>query len=172
MKYSKENRIKVTDWFYLDELFPPQICEEGIDAVKRLDPKLYVIIDEFRNIVGKPVWINNWINGGDIDEAGWRDPKTTTGARMSRHKQIWVITVNGVKIKVGKATDLHVSKMSGKQLFDIVKANAKKFYDLGVRRVESPKLTPGWLHVDTDEHGQHNVILVIGLKDVESKIKV
>jgi hypothetical protein len=168
--YNNNNRIKVSDWFYLDEFFTPQICEEGESALVRMDLRLLKIADTFREKIGRPTFINNWINGGDLDECGWRDSNTTVGAKMSRHKQIWIDP--NTKKKVFKAIDIHVAKYSGKDLLVVFKANAKLFYDLGVRRIEDVRLTSGWLHMDTDEHGISNTILVVGSTNVVSKIKV
>lgn len=165
-------RILVSNYFYLDELFPKEICDkEGAAALVRLHPLLLPILDAFREKVGKPTWVNNWYHGGDIDEAGWRDPKTSTGAAKSQHKQIWQLKTQGVYRTVSQAADPHVSKMSGKQLFEVIKNNAAFFYKLGVRRIEDPSITPAWLHIDVSEHGQPNTILIIGRTSVIGKIK-
>ena len=161
------DRIKVCDYFYLDEFFPKDICdEEGINAMVRIDKRLPVIADRFRDIVGKPTWINNWIHGGDIDEAGWRSPLTTTGAKMSAHKQIWKL--QGVFYSI--AQDYHVSKMSGQELYHIIEFYAKEFYELGVRRMEHYQLTPGWCHLDLKETGITG-IQVVNLKSIANIIK-
>lgn len=162
-------RILVCNHFYLDELFPKSLCDsEGINALVRIDQRMLKVIDTFRDIIGRPVWINNWYHGGDIDEAGWRDPNTTTGAVRSAHKQIW-------KGSDGKlyslATDNHVSQMSGQQLYNVFVAHAKTFYDLGVRRIEHYSLTPGWLHMDMKDTGV-NGIEVVTRTSIATIIKV
>lgn len=142
------DRILVCDHFYLDEMFPKSICDsEGISATSRMDNRMFKIADTFRDIIGRPVWINNWLHGGDIDEAGWRDPNTTTGASKSAHKQIWKGIGTQKGLLVSQALDFHVSQMSGQQLYNIVVAHAKTFFDLGVTQMEHYQITPGWCHL-------------------------
>ena len=161
-------RILVCNHFYLDELFPKEICDkEGINALTRIDQRILKVIDSFRDLIGKPTWINNWIHGGNIDEAGWRDPNTSTGAKMSAHKQIW--DINGQLVSL--AVDLHVSQMTGSQLNMVFLTNAKEFYTLGVRCIEHYSLTPGWLHLDLRPR-QVDGIAVVDRTSIVMTIKV
>ena len=58
-------------------------------------------------------------------------------------------------------------------MFAIVKANAKEFYSLGLKRLEDPSITKGWLHCDTLElNTVPNTIRVVDLKKVTQIIKI
>jgi hypothetical protein len=58
-------------------------------------------------------------------------------------------------------------------MYAIVTANAKAFHGLGLRRLEHPKDTPGWLHFDVREHEKSaDSIKVITPKTVFGFIKV
>lgn len=151
-------RIKVSDHFYLDEIFNKNICDTyGIKALELIHPNYLQSIDLLRQKVGKPCYINNWIHGGIFDDCGFRETSCKEGAKLSAHKPI---NFHNKKL-VGMAADVHSVKMSGNDLYKVLVANAKEFYEIGIRRVESPKVATGWLHMDFKEHGIKNTIQVI-----------
>jgi hypothetical protein len=81
--------------------------------------------------------------------SGFRPSHCPIGAKHSAHKK-------------GKAVD---PKGDQNALFEIVKANAKEFYNMGLRRLENPAITKGWLHMDTSENShKEGYIRVINLR--------
>lgn len=164
------NRIKVSKYFYLDEFIDPHTYFNTHDnGLSLIDPRLFEIADLLRELKGSPGIINNWwkyyigkINNTDVKTvifnieknnsirkwSGYRSSRCLIGAKNSAHKQ-------------GKALDM---VGSGKELFKIVENNAKQFHELGVRRLEDPKITRNWLHLDTLERNtKPNSIRVVDL---------
>ena len=153
-------QIKVSDNFFLTEFIDPvTFAELGEYSIHKIDKQLIDIAQYARVNTGLPCTINNWASGGQYKESGLRRPDTTTGAKKSAHK-------------LGKAIDLKIKGMSGQQMYDWARKNATKLYQLGVRRIETPSLTPSWLHMDTKEHGKEGVILVIDLTKVVHEIRI
>jgi hypothetical protein len=153
-------RIKVSDNFFLDEFINPNdYAKYGAKSIALVDNRLFKIAQYFRTELGLPVTINNWYTGGQYKESGLREQNTTTGAKLSAHKN-------------GLAIDIKVKGMSGQQMYAWAKSRAKELYELGVRRIETPTLTPTWLHLDLKLHQHPNAIAVIDLKSVVHLIQI
>jgi len=59
--------------FQVYELVPPEIyAKMGSQALSLFDEKALMMLDNFRDFVGKPVVINNWHAGGPFAHRGWR----------------------------------------------------------------------------------------------------
>ncbi len=152
--------IPAGKYFVLQEFINPNdFAEHKEKSIELIDERLVKIADFIREKTGKPVTINNWHTGGTYKESGLREANTTTGAKKSAHK-------------IGKAIDVKVVGMLGKDWYEFVKKYAKELYQLGARRIEDKSLATTWLHIDTKEHGIPNVITVIDLTDVVEKIKI
>lgn len=162
-------RIQVADNFFLDEFVDPWTYFNTDDHGRSLlDERLFEIAQLLRDLYGKPIGINNWWHYykwheefkscneiiSDIENntilswggarhtvykwSGLRTDRSGVGAPQSAHRPL--------VDNQCKAID---PKGPGKTLFKIVEDNAKRFYDLGVRRLEHYSITPGWLHLDT-----------------------
>lgn len=155
------DRIQLTTNVYLDELIDPRtyffMPDNGRSLIKM---KVVKCIQLFRNKVGKPVRLNTWWKyyidnraTKSLEEiiqhlenpenkfriwCGYRSPACKIGAKASKHR-------------FGEAGDLHVDGMTGAQMFKLVEDNAAEFYAMGVRRLEDPKYTKTWLHMDISE---------------------
>lgn len=163
-------RIKVSKFFYLDEFVDVYTYVHSPDnGLSLIDKRLFDIADLLRELKGSPGVINTWwnyyigkINNTDIKTvifniekansirkwSGYRSSRCMIGAKNSAHKQ-------------GKAFDM--VGLSG-FMYDIVKENAEKFYNLGLRRMEDYRITPTWLHLDTLERNtEPNSIRVVDL---------
>lgn len=152
--------IQAGKYFVLQEFINPNdFAEHKENSIELIDPHLIQIADFIREKVGKPVTINNWHTGGSFHESGLRESNTTIGAKKSAHKD-------------GKAIDVKVVGILGKDWYEFVKKYAKELYQLGARRIEDKSLATTWLHIDTKEHGIPNVITVIDLTSVVEKIKI
>lgn len=152
-------RIKITQNFYLDELVPPSTYFLTDDRGKSIiENDAIHCMQLLRSLKGSSIGCNSWWRlyedlheKGDmtINEiieyieasrkvskwSGYRPPHCTVGAKRSMHRE-------------GKAYDPKGDQM---QLFEIVRKNAKDFYKAGLRRLENPSITKGWLHMDISE---------------------
>jgi hypothetical protein len=145
-----KQRIKISSNFNLDEFIP----KEFYISLERL-----VNIAQFiREKTGESVTINNWYNGGTLNNRGFRMPNSTVGAPASQHK-------------IMNAIDINIGRWTAAQMLQFIKNNSKELYNLGVRRIEDIKLTPTWLHIDCREHNE-KCINIIDLTKVVEKIPV
>lgn len=150
--------MQVSPHFVLQEFIDPVTFEqEGEHSIDLIDKKLIDIAEFIRTDIGLPVTINDWHTGGQYKESGLRNKNTTTGAKKSAHK-------------LGKGIDVKVKGYGGKEWYEYVKKNAKKLYDLGLRRIEDKKIATTWCHMDTKEHGKKGVIQVVDLTEVVEEI--
>ena len=151
------NRIPVSKNFYLDELVDViTYITEPDHGLSKLDPCLVDCVQLLRVLHGKPITINNWWshcqkmkdavtpenfynwvdeNRGIYQSSGFRAEWCKIGAKKSIHK-------------IGGAGD---PKGNQNIFYRIVVDNAKLFYNMGLRRLEDPNITNGWLHMDTSE---------------------
>lgn len=181
-------RIPVSKNFYLDEFVDPMTYFKDADhGLSKVNPKAFAISQLVRDLAGKSCSINNWwpyyeankdkltidqiidniTKGNYSDWCGLRTERCTQGAPASAHR-----ILKGKKSNDG-GTDLHCSGMNGQKLYDLVRENALKFYNLGLRRLEHPNDTPGWLHIDCREHERSaDAIKVVTPKTVYGYIKV
>lgn len=169
------NRIKVSDNFYLDEFICVEVYHSDREnSIRHIDNRLIDIAQWFRSKTGSSVTINNYwsyylenINRENVvelvysnksiyKERGLRSIKSTTGAKLSAHK-------------TGQAIDIDIKGMTAYSMYMLAKENARKLYELGVRRIEHFSLTggnaSGWLHLDT-KGANDNKINIINLTNV------
>lgn len=145
-----QKRIPLTANFNLDEF----VSREFYQGLERMAN----IVQFIRTSTGQSVTINNWWSGGTLNNRGHRMPNTTVGSPTSEHR-------------VMNAVDVNIGKWSGAQMVDWAERNATALYRLGVRRIEDPKLTPTWLHLDCRQHAERE-IRIIDLKAVTKRIPV
>ena len=171
-------RISVSKNFYLDEFVDPfTYFNEDDNGLSKIDPKVIVLVQLLRDLKGSGLAINNWwgyyiankeklplsdiitnIEKSKLSKwSGYRSSRCSIGSLASAHK-------------MGKAAD---PKGNENDLIELVLDNAKTFYELGLRRLEDPKITKGWLHIDTNERNCiPNHINVVDLKIVTQRIKI
>lgn len=141
-------RIQVTPNFYLDELVPESILTaRGEKAIQLLDMRIIKAAQFIRDQLGETVYINNWYQGGNLDECGLRTFGTKTGAVYSQHK-------------FGRALDLH-SPAGVKAMLEVVKKFEKILIaDQLLTTVEDISFTPTWLHIDCRWTGLDKLLIV------------
>src|SRR5690606_35906318 len=118
---------------------------------------------------GKPKTINNWWSY-------YKGKMNTTEIRQiifniehSQAHRKWS-GLRTVRCSVGAKNGAHYSGQAfdavgnGKELYNLVKKNAKEFHRLGVRRMEDFRITLSWIHLDTLERNtEPNSIRVVDL---------
>lgn len=141
-------RVQVTVNFYLDELVPKSILDaRGERAIQLLDMRIIQAAQFIREQLGETIYVNNWFNGGNLDECGLRTFNTKTGAVWSQHK-------------FGRALDLH-SSAGVKRMYEVVKDNEKTLIaDQLLTTVEDISFTPTWLHIDCRWTGLDKLLIV------------
>ena len=142
-------RIKVNDFFYLDEFIPPEIYSvRGAKSIALMDDRIIEGVTLLRKYAGVPFVINNWQAGGKFDESGLRLQNTRTGAKWSQHKY-------------GRALDIKPKGMTIRQLFAILKAHEDEFIEKKlITTVENIDKTLTWLHIDCRYTGLDKFLIV------------
>jgi hypothetical protein len=131
-------RIKISDHFYLDEYVTPEFYTRwGAKCINWIRPEV-ISVDEFlHSRFGKAMTINNWAIGGQRTQSGLRYPSTTVGAGDSLHK-------------FGVASDKQFeganSAFYEEVRQDIIKHWKELYLPLGLTTIEAA--TPTWLHTD------------------------
>lgn len=142
-------RIRVNDFFYLDEFIPPEIYSvRGAKSIALMDDRIIEGVTLLRKYANVPFVINNWHKGLDKDERGLRLPNTRTGAKWSQHK-------------FGRAIDLVPQGMTVRQLFAILKAHEDEFIEKKlITTVENVDITKVWMHCDCRYTGLDKFLIV------------
>ena len=136
--------MQANKYFQVKELVSSNIYKEyGDDAIKFLDPKALKALENVREILGVPLICNNWAAGGSRNYCGYREPECSIGAKNSMHKQ-------------GKAFDLISTKLTAKEMREILENNQDKLkYPIRVEKWDN-KGELSWLHIDIspNTHGK------------------
>lgn len=142
------DRIKISDYFTLDEVMPrSMILDRGEKALQLMDMRIIKAADMIRAELGEAIYINNWYGGGSLDECGFRYCNTTTGAKWSQHKY-------------GRALDLHC-KSGPAAMLAVVKKLEKDLIDAQLLTTyENIAATPSWLHIDCRWTGLNSLLMV------------
>jgi len=144
--------MKVTKNFIVQEFIYPELYAEICDdSATMMNPAIYNIAQLLRDLVGKPVTINNWNTGGSYKESGLRSPNTKTGAKKSAHKS-------------GEAIDCKIKGMSSYEMAAIVQKNWQAFKSAGLTEIENPSSTEGkyndWLHLSCRATGLETLKII------------
>jgi hypothetical protein len=161
--------MKLTENFDLRE-FVSQVTwnKWGTNSLWFIDLRLVYFFQSFKlylirhfqisdsNVVNVLITINNWNTGGVRQWSGYRPPifyRTGDGKKNpdteSLHRQgkagdciITIVYRNGMRRVVPMA-----------EIHDIIMKNQSVFWHMGLRRIESLKDAPTWLHADIAETG-------------------
>jgi len=131
--------MKISDHFDVREFVDPVTYEElGDKASELIEKKIVDCCELLREIIGRPVIVNNYHMGGQYKESGLRRLDSPTGAKKSAHKS-------------GLAADVKVIGMKASDIRNIIRNNWPKFKEAGLTRME--KGTPTWTHIDCKPTG-------------------
>lgn len=134
--------MKKCRWFSVSELVSPDILKVVSEQAcwNMLAPWIDQL-DMLRDLVGIPLWING---RGKVD-SGVRTLTCKIGAKKSRHKMIQKNVI---------AMDIKCRDMA--RLENVVRNNWAK---LGIVRIENPKITVSWLHVEFCSMGSPRLVV-------------
>lgn len=131
-------------YFDIKELVPSQTYSKyGDDSIKFLDKDALKALENVREILNVPLICNNWFAGGSRNYCGYRDSECKIGAPKSMHK-------------LGKAFDLVSTKLTAKEMREILDKNQDKLiYPIRVEKWDNHGEI-SWLHIDThwNTHGK------------------
>ena len=134
--------------FSIKEFVPQGIYKAfGEHSINFINSKLIIAAQELRNDMGVPIYINTWPWGGGLNYRGYRPPFARVGSPLSQHK-------------FGQAIDVS-SSVPHYKIYEKVMELEKKYFELGIRRMENPQYTKGnhlgWVHVDTKDVGMDKI---------------
>lgn len=136
MPTASESLFKVSANFVLQEFVPKELFQQfGVKSIWFIDRPIINVAELIRTRFGKPVTINNWHTGGNLNNRGFRMPDSSTGGKLSQHK-------------FGRAIDVSVTGIQVHELFKDIKDNYDIYNKVGLTTVEDIQFTPTWLHCD------------------------
>lgn len=134
MMINKKLNVKISNNYYACELLPPEAFELDEKAFFRLiTPWLRIVPQRFREHIGKPVYVNNWWDGGGNKYGGWRPMDCVIGAKFSMHK-------------FGVAFDPKVEGITPPEVLSWFKSHSTFFPE--ITTYERVLDTPTWNHFD------------------------
>lgn len=148
--------MKLSQHFYIQEFVPKIIFQQfGPQSIWFISPFMINYAELVRNRFGKPTFINNWHNGGTLQNRGFRTPMVSIGGKLSQHRFKCAIDLNVVGI-----TPEEVAK-------DII-SNFAIYAKVGVTTIENPKSTTGkvegdlkgWTHADCRTTNRDELLIV------------
>ena len=141
-------RKKISKDFYLDEYIHPVIYKRfGSNSKLYLSQNLVELVQEIRDLYGKPIFINTWIKGGALKNSGLRDYKNPLGGKLNRSRHYY-----------GLCADLHAKDI--KELQAHLLEYQDVYFAKGLRVVEDYDYTPTWLHVSVEWTGLDEVKII------------
>ena len=124
----------ISKHFTIQEFVTPEAYRQlGERSIWLIDRRIIEVAELVRELLDKPVTINNWHLGGRYKESGLRDQNTTTGARFSQHKY-------------GRAIDMKVKGVHPEEVRNLIRQQWEAFAFVGLTTIE--KDTPTWIHCD------------------------
>lgn len=134
------------NYFKTQEFVSKEIYEKwGENSKWFVDKRLWDLMNFTRTFFGKPVAINNWLWGGNLNERGFRE--NPISAKMSQHCY-------------GRGVDFNVVGLTSKQVIDTVFTNSTAFMDAGLTTIEDINFTPNHVHFDIRWTGENKIKIV------------
>lgn len=136
--------MKANKYFDIKELVSRNVYNKmGDSAISLLDPIALKALENIREIIGVPLICNNWAAGGNRQYSGYREEGCGVGVSTGWHYK-------------GCAYDLISTKLTAKEMREILEKNQDKLiYPIRVEKWDN-KGEISWLHIDTapNTHGQ------------------
>lgn len=129
----------VSKYFKIQELVSEAVYKKyGDKSWEFIDTRLIKVLDLLREHFNRPIIVNNWLWGGNLQQRGLRANKD----ELVANKKDYYISQHCL----GKAVDFNVKGLSAQEVYDEILKNKDKFYLIS--RVENIKDTPTWVHID------------------------
>lgn len=126
-------------YFRIEELVSEKVYKRyGEKAWEFIDTRLIKAIDLLREHFNKPITVNNWLWGGNLEQRGLRANKDEI---VANKKDLYIS-----QHCLGKAVDFNVKGLSVQEVYNEILKNKDKFYLIS--RIENIKDTPTWIHID------------------------
>lgn len=141
-------RIAISKNFYLDEFIPIHVYHNYLSrALWFIRPEVVSLAQFYRDWFDAPVTVNNWYSGGPLQQRGYREPNSTTGARLSQHK-------------FGCAFDCSIGTISPDEVRSEILNNEATFMKAGLTTLEHGDYAPTWVHSDIRWTGLDRILIV------------
>lgn len=130
----------VKQYFGIKELVCPDVYERfGESAWQFLDARLLHTLYVIREIVGRPVIVNNWAKGGSYSQRGLRCNVCPLVKEKTSLEKVY-LTAH----QQGIAVDFHVPGMTTAEVRRLIIDNQRLLpYPIRIERD-----TDGWIHID------------------------
>lgn len=129
----------VSKYFKIQELVSEAVYKKyGDKSWEFIDTRLIKVLDLLREHFNRPIIVNNWLWGGNLQQRGLRANKD----ELVANKKDYYISQHCL----GKAVDFNVKGLSAQDVYKEIVDNKDKFYLIS--RIENIKCTPTWVHID------------------------
>lgn len=129
-------------YFKIQELVSKRVYDKyGDNSWMFIDTKLIKVIDLLREHFNKPITVNNWLWGGNLEQRGLRTNMDHLVKTKTEQDKLYVS-----QHILGKAVDFNVKGLSVEEVYSEIIKNKDKFYLIS--RIENVKCTPTWIHID------------------------
>lgn len=122
-----------TKHFKITELVDEETYNKfGEQAFMFFDKVALKTLDGIREYFGKPMLINNWNFGGNMDSRGFRKPTDPTGAPYGQHR-------------MGRAFDFSVQGMTADEVRAVIIAHQM---EAPFDEITACEIDVAWVHID------------------------
>ncbi|MFB5180963.1 hypothetical protein [Vibrio alginolyticus] len=134
--------------FQLKELVSRAMWERrGEKCIELFDPRLLITLDQLREDLGRPITVNNWCFGGNLEQRGLRDE----GYYIEEALKDGYTTADGLadyaeslsQHKYGRAVDFNVKGMTAAEVRAHIHKNKHKYPFITFIETDI-----SWCHID------------------------
>jgi len=139
--------MKISTHFDLRELMCPEIFNHpaiGERSIDFINANAVQTLEDVREFAG-PATINNWHEGGNYTDSGYRSAESNTGSSFSSHRMGCGFDL---KFQDKKAVDVYYHILNNQHLFPYIS------------RMENAEMTLTWLHVEICTHKREGDIII------------
>lgn len=139
---------KISTYFSIEEVVPKELYSKfGDKSQWFIQRETLLLADFIRDRFGKSMTINNWHEGGALNNRGFRMPDCATGGFLSQHK-------------FGKAIDFSIEGKSPIEIYQDIVINFDMYRRAGLTTTEDVNMTPTWNHVDIRQTNSNKLLIV------------
>lgn len=139
-------------YFKIQELVSEEVYKKyGQKSWQFIRPEIIMFLDSIREFFGKPVIVNNWLWNGNLKQRGLRANKDEI---VSEKKDYYIS-----QHCLGSAVDFNVQGVTTEEVAKHILDNEGHYRNF-ISRMENPKRTPTWVHVDCANTEEYDRILI------------